>query len=71
VIGRVIARKGLAHQAGPFVVTIAHTRSYIAFRPIFQFVTDAISNHEIVTRSMPAKSFETATEIRFAALTLD
>ena len=51
MIGRAIARKGLAHQAGPFVIMIAHGRSYIAFRPIFQFVTHAISNHEIVTEN--------------------
>jgi hypothetical protein len=51
-IGRIIAGQRLAHQAGPFVVTIAHARSHNAFRPIFQIVTPGTANHEFVTKML-------------------
>src|SRR5439155_15103168 len=49
MIRRTVAGNGRQHQAGPFVFTFAHARSYIAIRSIFQFVTAAGTDHEVVT----------------------
>jgi hypothetical protein len=48
MIGRIVTCNGRPHQAGPFVLTFAHTRSHTAIRSIFQFVTPRASDHEVV-----------------------
>jgi hypothetical protein len=48
MIRRAVACDGRPHQAGPFVIPLAHLRSYPAIRLIFQIVTPALSDHEIV-----------------------
>src|SRR5438552_18259313 len=48
VVRRTVARNGRPHQAGPFVFTLAHVRSWIAIRLIFQFVTSEGFTHEVV-----------------------
>src|SRR6185437_7772223 len=57
MICRAISGHGRPHQAGPLVFTLAHARSQVSIRSIYQFVTCQTSNHEVVIRT-PAKSPE-------------
>src|SRR5690349_25024602 len=64
MIGSIVPRERRAHQAGPFLVTIAHPRSLGIFRSIFQIVTRRSRDHKIVntTSIATADAFRTGAQ---------